>query len=301
MLGGTRVRFHGVRGSTPCAGHRYERYGGNTSCVSVEVDGHNPVIFDMGTGLRPYGEELVGFATSGPEGRADPCNPFHGTVLLTHLHWDHIQGLPFFAPVGNPDATLDVYGPAQEEGPLADVFTGVMRPPYFPIRPAQLQGTVRFHEAADDDFAVNGAKVRSRWVRHTSPTLGFRVDVEGVSVAYLSDHATGCTDDPADYVPPAVLELCDGADLVIHDSQHTCEEYESKWFYGHCTVDYAVHVAREAGARNLMLFHHCPSHADDDIDLMLVHARELAGRVAGGLEVMAAHEGLCIELHQSVR
>lgn len=298
MRGGTRVRFHGVRGSTPCAGDRYERYGGNTSCVSIEVDGHAPVIFDMGTGLRPYGEQLVGFPTSGPEARSAPFGAFQGTVLLTHLHWDHIQGLPFFAPIGNPEATLDVYGPRQEDGPLADVFTGVMRPPYFPISPAQLEGTVRFHDTDNNSFAVNGAKVRSRWVRHTSPTLGFRVDVEGVSVAYLSDHATGCSDDPADYVPHEVLELCDGADLVIHDSQHTCDEYEKKWFYGHCTVDYAVHVAREASARHLMLFHHCPTHTDDDVDLMLLHARDLAARVSSGdLDVSAASEGLCVELH----
>jgi phosphoribosyl 1,2-cyclic phosphodiesterase len=287
-----------VRGSTPCAGARYERYGGNTSCVSLEVDGHDPVIFDMGTGLRPYGEQLAGFPSSGPEARQAPFGAFHGTVLLTHLHWDHIQGLPFFSPLGNPDATLDVYGPRQDEGPLDQVFTGVMRPPYFPITPEGLTGTVRFHDAAHDDFAVNGSKVRSRWVRHTSPTLGFRVEVEGVSIAYLSDHGPGCSDDPDDYVPPDVLELCDGADLVIHDSQHTCDEYETKWFYGHCTVEYAVHVARESGAQRLMLFHHCPTHSDADIDLMLLHARDLGAR--NGLEVMAAQEGLCLELHHSL-
>jgi phosphoribosyl 1,2-cyclic phosphodiesterase len=237
---------------------------------------------------------LVGYPTSGPEARSAPFGAFHGTVLLTHLHWDHIQGLPFFAPLGNEDAVLDVYGPAQEEGTLDEVFTGVMRPPYFPIRPADLNGAVRFHDAGTDDFAINGAKVRSRWVRHTSPTLGFRVEVEGVSVAYLSDHGPGCSDDPENYVPPDVLELCDGADLVIHDSQHTCDEYETKWFYGHCTVEYAVHVAQEAGARELMLFHHCPTHSDDDLDLMLVHARDLGART--GLEVRAAAEGLCLEL-----
>jgi phosphoribosyl 1,2-cyclic phosphodiesterase len=297
--GGTRVRFHGTRGSTPCAGARYERYGGNTSCVSFEADGHPPVIFDMGTGLRPYGEELVGFATSGPEGRSHPpFGAFHGAVLLTHLHWDHIQGLPFFGPLGDPDATLDVYGPRQEEGSLADVFTGVMRPPYFPIRPDQIGGAVRFHDSAHDDFAVNGAKVRSRWVRHTSPTLGFRAEVEGVTVAYLSDHGPGCVGDRDDFVPADVLDLCDSADLVIHDSQHTWEEYESKRHYGHCTVDYAVHVAREAGARRLALFHHCPTHSDGDVDLMLLHARELCARASGSLDVFAAAEGLTVDLHQ---
>jgi phosphoribosyl 1,2-cyclic phosphodiesterase len=294
---GARVRFHGVRGSTPCAGPRYDRYGGNTSCVSVEADGHQPVIFDMGTGLRPYGEQLVGFPTSGPEATDNqPFGAFHGSALLTHLHWDHIQGLPFFAPLGDGDATLDVYGPRQDEGDLGDVFAGCMRPPYFPIRPEQLVGAVRFHDAGHDDFAVNGAKVRSRWVRHTSPTLGFRVDLEGVSVAYLSDHGPGCVGDDDTFVPDDVLDLCDGADLVIHDSQHTSEEYAQKRHYGHCTVEYAVQVAREAGARRLALFHHCPTHCDDDVDLMLVHARDLAQRVAGGLEVLAAAEGLTLEL-----
>ena len=101
MRGGIKLSFHGVRGSTPCAGDQYERYGGNTSCVSLEADGHDPIIFDMGTGLRPCGQTLA----------AD--GPFHGTVLLSHLHWDHIQGLPFFGPISEPDAVLDVYGPAQ--------------------------------------------------------------------------------------------------------------------------------------------------------------------------------------------
>jgi ribonuclease BN (tRNA processing enzyme) len=140
--------------------------------------------------------------------------------------------------------------------------------------------------------------VRSRWVRHTSPTLGFRAEVEGVTVAYLSDHGPGCVGDPDDFVPTDVLDLCDSADLVIHDSQHTSEEYEAKRHYGHCTVDYAVHVAREAGARRLALFHHCPTHSDGDVDLMLLHARELCARASGSLDVFAAAEGLTVDLHQ---
>ncbi len=288
MRGGLQLSFHGVRGSTPCAGEQYRRYGGNTSCVSLEVEGHDPLIFDMGTGFRPCGQAL---ATD---------DPFHGTVLLTHLHWDHIQGLPFFGPMSQPDAVLDVYGPAQEEGPLDAVFAGVMRPPYFPITPDELHGTARFHDAGNDDFGINGAKVRSRWVRHTSPTIGFRVDVDGMSVAYVSDHGPGCSDDSDDFVPPDVLDLADGVDVLIHDSQHTCEEFEHKRHFGHSTVDYAVHVAREAGARRLVLFHHCPSHSDDDVDLMHLYANALAERVAGNLEVLAAREGLVVELQHAL-
>jgi phosphoribosyl 1,2-cyclic phosphodiesterase len=284
VRGGIQLSFHGVRGSTPCAGPQYDRYGGNTSCVALEADGHDPIIFDMGTGLRPCGQVL------GVDG------PFHGTVLLSHLHWDHIQGLPFFGPISAADAVLDIYGPAQEAGPLAAVFAGVMRQPYFPITPDELHGTVRFHDAANDDFAVNGAKVRSRWVRHTSPTIGFRVELEGNSVAYVSDHGPGCSDDPDDFVPPEILDLTDGVDVLIHDAQHTCEEFEHKRHFGHSTVDYAVHVARVAGARQLVLFHHCPSHSDDYVDLMHLYSSALAERVAGGLEVLAAREGLVVEL-----
>jgi ribonuclease BN (tRNA processing enzyme) len=237
------------------------------------------VILDLGTGLRNYGEHLT------REGRLDG---YHGTVLLTHLHWDHIQGLPFFAPMAAGGGTIEVYGPVQPDGPLDVVFTGVMSPPYFPIRPDELRGAVSFQGVDSDDFALNGTKVRSRWVRHTDPTLGFRVDVEGVSIAYLSDHGPGTVpDDPDDYVPREVLELCDGVDLLIHDAQHTNDEYEQKRSWGHCTIDYAIHVAREAGARELALFHHCPSHGDDRVDELLRDARDLVARI-GGPEVFAA-------------
>lgn len=258
--------------------------------MSLEAEDHPPVIFDMGTGMRPCGQYLANAPRNGANGA------FHGTVLLTHLHWDHIQGLPFFAPVSRRDATLDVYGPAQEEGALADVFRGVMRPPYFPITPNELHGTVRFHGAGTDDFPVGGAKVRSRWVRHTSPTIGFRVELDGVAVAYVSDHGPGCSDDPDDYVPPDVLDLCDGVDVLIHDSQHTCEEFESKRHFGHSTIDYAVHVAVESGAHQLVLFHHCPTHGDDAVDRMLVQAGEIAERARGNLRVIAASEGLTLEV-----
>jgi phosphoribosyl 1,2-cyclic phosphodiesterase len=288
VRGGIKLTFHGVRGSTPCAGEQYRRYGGNTSCAALEVESHDPIIFDMGTGLRPCGQTLA----------AD--TPFHGTILLSHLHWDHIQGLPFFAPISQPDAVVDIYGPAQEAGPLDVVFAGVMCQPYFPITPDELHGTVRFHGSGNEDFAVNGAKVRSRWIRHTSPTIGFRVDVEGVSVAYVSDHGPGCSDDPEDFVPADVLELSDGVDLLIHDAQHTCEEFEGKRHFGHSTVDYAVHVAREAGARRLALFHHCPTHSDDNVDLMHLYGSALAERVAENLEVLAAREGLVVELQHAL-
>lgn len=286
MSGAVRVLFNGVRGSTPCAGDAYARYGGHSSCVVVESDGSQPIIFDLGTGLRPYGLQQAG--------------EFHGSVLLSHLHWDHVQGLPFFTPMHREGATLEVYGPRQSDGSLGEVFGEMMRPPFFPIRPGQLAGDIRFHDTGDDDFPLGTAKVRSRWVRHVGPTLGFRVDVHGVSVAYVPDHGPGCNaDDPDDYVPHEVLELCDGVDLLIHDAQHTPEEYGPKRHWGHCTVEYAAHVAREAGARNLVLFHHDPSHADDDLDVILRDTCDFASKI-GAPDVRAAYEGLAIELYPAI-
>lgn len=292
-----RVTFHGVRGSTPCDGPQLSRYGGNTSCVAVDVEGQAPIVFDLGTGLRNFGLALL------EDQRADE---FQGTVLLSHLHWDHVQGLPFFVPLHRPGAELDVYGPRQEEGPLDEVFTGMMQPPYFPITPEQLEGTVRFHDVGDDDFPLSTtAKVRSRWIRHVGPTLGYRLEWQGVSIAYLSDHGQGCvgtqskaglTEDRSDdFVPEDVLDLCDGVDLLIHDAQHTPSEFAQKRHWGHCTVDYAVHVAKESGAQRLALFHHDPAHSDDQIDLLVRAARETADCIGGG-EVLAASEGLSLEL-----
>ena len=289
MTGGVAVTFHGVRGSTPCDGPHLARYGGNTSCVTIEVPGQLPIVFDLGTGLRNFGLALH------EQGRAEG---FHASVLLSHLHWDHVQGLPFFAPLHDPDALLDVYGPRQSDGPLGEVFSGLMRPPYFPIRPEQLEGTVVFHDVGDDDFPIGTAKIRSRWVRHVGPTLGYRLDWNGVSVAYVSDHGQGCSHggfEGDEFVPHEVLELCDGVDLLIHDAQHTPGEFERKRQWGHCTVDYALHVAREAGAQRLALFHHDPSHVDAQVDVLLRDALDVVDRNGGG-EVFAAYEGLAIDL-----
>jgi phosphoribosyl 1,2-cyclic phosphodiesterase len=281
MSGGIRIVFNGVRGSTPCAGPEYAHFGGHSSCVAIETDNAPPLLFDLGTGLRPYSRRCDG--------------DFHGTVLLSHLHWDHVQGLPFFTPLHRAGSTLDVFGPRQEEG-LGPVFAQMMRPPFFPITPEQLMGDVRFHDLGEDDFPVGGAKVRSRWVRHVGPTLGYRVDVNGLSVAYVPDHGPGCNPDhPDDYIPHEMLELCDGVDVLIHDAQHTRAEYEPKRHWGHCTVDYAVHVAREAGARRLVLFHHDPSHSDDDIVAIERSASDYAARI-GGPDVAAGYDGLEIAL-----
>ncbi len=273
------VTFYGVRGSTPCPSDANQRYGGNTSCVGIEVPGQPPLALDLGTGLRFWGEHL-------PQDGS-----FHGHVLVTHLHWDHVQGLPFFVPVNREGATLDIYAPRQSHSKVADRFAEFMCPPYFPIGLESLAGEVRFHDLLDDDLVIGDAKVRARWVPHIGPTLGFRVETGGASVVYLPDHQEPL--DCSGRIAGEVLELCDGADLVIHDAQYTADEFQRKSQWGHCSVEYALHVAREAGARRLALFHHDPDHHDDLVDRILEEARQ--SRDGGHLgEVLAAHEGLTV-------
>jgi phosphoribosyl 1,2-cyclic phosphodiesterase len=274
------VSFYGVRGSTPCPGPSNARYGGNTACVVVERPGEPPIILDLGTGLREYGETLPHDGS------------FLGTALVTHLHWDHVQGLPFFVPILRDGARIDVYGPAPDDGrTLAEAFAGFMRPPYFPATVEQLPGEIEFHDLGSEDVQVGKAKVTARPVPHVGSTNGYRIDSAGRTVAYISDHQQ-----PAGglgSISDDVLGLCDGVDLMIHDAQYTAEEFAGKCDWGHCTVEYAVGLAREASARTLVLFHHDPVHDDDFIDCMLTTARRVAGP---DLEVIAAYEGLTVSL-----
>lgn len=272
--------FYGVRGSCPCPCEENQRYGGNTACVVLQVGDEPPIVLDLGTGLRSFG------TTQPLDGS------FHATALVTHIHWDHVQGLPFFPPADRVGATFDIYGPRQNEGPLQEVFGDLMRPPYFPVRFTDLRGRISFHDVGEDDFAIGNAKVRVRSVPHVGPTVGYRIEWDGATVAYISDHQAPVG---LDTVADSVLELAEDVDLLIHDAQYTRAEFAEKSHWGHCTVDYAVMVARQARARRLALFHHDPSHDDARIDELLAHAREIAGDTSIE-EVVAAYEGLQIQL-----
>jgi phosphoribosyl 1,2-cyclic phosphodiesterase len=202
-----------------------------------------------------------------------------------------VQGLPFFAPVLRPGASFHVYGPPQdEEGTLGDAFAHFMRPPFFPVTTKDLLGDIHFHDVWDEDLELDGAKVKVRSVPHVGLTNGYRIDMGGASVAYISDHQMPL--DGSHTVAEGVRELVDGVDLLIHDAQYTVDEFPQKATWGHCTTDYAVHVAREAGARRLVLFHHDPTHDDDFVDTMVARARSLAD--GSGIEVLGAQEGLVI-------
>jgi phosphoribosyl 1,2-cyclic phosphodiesterase len=249
--------------------------------VLVESPSTDPILLDLGTGLRFAGQTLP------------PDGPVQAHALVTHLHWDHVQGLPFFTPLLRASARLDVWGPDQATETLGEAFERFMGPPYFPVSVADLPGHVAFHRFDDERRVIGGAEVLARRVPHVGPTNGYRITVGDVSIAYVPDHQQP-VDGSLD-ISDEVLELCDGVDLLIHDAQYTPEEFTAKSTWGHCTVEFALSVAASAGARRLVLFHHDPSHGDDMVDRLLAEAR--AHPLAEKLdEVLAAHEGLTISL-----
>ena len=273
-----RLSFYGVRGSTPSFHELNLRYGGNTATVVLDEPDEDPILFDLGTGLRAYG------TTCPMDGS------FAASAFVTHIHWDHVQGLPFFAPLHVAGARLDVYGPHQDEGSLAEVIDDLMKPPYFPVRYGDLEGEIRFHDVTADTVLVGSRKVTVRPVPHKGATVGYRVDSARASVAYISDHQAPLT---LDTVADSVLELANGVDVLIHDSQYTHEEFLRKSDWGHCTLEYALLVAKLAKAKKLVLFHHDPAHSDDILDRLFA---ELAHSAEGsGVEVIGAYEGLVLD------
>src|SRR5699024_1926748 len=283
------VTFWGVRGSTPCPSRANVRYGGNTACVTIEAPGLDPIICDLGTGLRFYGEQVMAERSKNPNGEVE-VEGFRALALVTHLHWDHVQGLPFFDPIHLPDTSLAVYGRADDDDTLGDAFGRFMRPPFFPITAVQLIGDVSFHDFVDSELTWGRARVIARDVPHTGPTNGYRIEVDGRSIVYISDHQQP---DDIDEIAPEVLELCANADLLIHDAQYDDTEFVQKADWGHCTVEYAVKVAARSGARRLVLFHHDPAHHDVIMDDLLAGARRMAEGTTIE-EVLAAQEGLTV-------
>lgn len=275
------ITFYGTRGSTPCPSERNPRYGGNTSSVVVEAPGSPPILLDLGTGVRFYGLTIP------------PSQPLRAVALVSHLHWDHVQGLPFFPPVLRPGSRLDFYSPAPGGGAgLGETVDRALQPPWFPVRLADLPGELHFHEVGSDRFEVGEVTVTTAPVPHTGPTAGFRLDWRGQSLAFVPDHQQPT--DGSRYLDPAVRELIRGVDLLIHDAQYTQDEFRRKRDWGHSTVEYAVEVALQAGVGMLAMYHHDPDHDDDEVDRLVAEARQARG--CRPLEVFAAYEGLELTL-----
>jgi len=272
-----RLHLCGVRGSTPAPGGEFTRVGGHTSCVAIAHDGdaHPRLVLDAGTGLRNV-TALMGDA------------PFEGSLLLGHLHWDHTQGLPFFAAADRPDGRVCVHLPVAAGAP-DDALSGLMAPPFFPISVAGLRGEWSFYPLDEGWFDVEGFSVLAREIPHRGGrTFGFRVSDGQRSIAYLSDHgpiALGAGPDGWGPYHEAAMELAEGVDLLLHDAQFTAAELAARPHFGHSAVDYAVRLAERGDVGRMLLFHHDPSRTDDEVDALVAAC---AGAV---VDVSAAREG----------
>jgi phosphoribosyl 1,2-cyclic phosphodiesterase len=255
-----RIHLCGVRGSTPAPGKDFLRYGGHTSCVAIARDSAAvpTLILDAGTGVRNVTPLL--------EGKA-----FSGTILLTHLHWDHVQGLPFFQGGDRDDARVSLLLPAQDDGaPAEQVLARAMSPPHFPIRPNGLRGDWTFGTIGPSQRDAEGFSVEAREIPHKGGrTLGYRVSDGRAVVAYVTDHcptALGPGPDGWGAYHAAALELAEGADVLVHDAHLLAEEVAAEGSFGHAAADYAVGLAIRAGARRVVLFHHKPDRTDTALD-----------------------------------
>jgi ribonuclease BN (tRNA processing enzyme) len=280
-----RVAFCGVRGSTPAPGIDFVRYGGHTSCLALFHDGaaRPALLLDAGTGLQRASRLLEG-------------EPFDGTILLTHLHWDHVLGLPFFAAADNLDARVQVLLPEQPGGASAEsVLARIMSPPYFPVGPTELRGAWTHATVAEGELQVEGFDVRAIEIPHKGGrTFGYRVSDGRATLVYMPDHCPttlGPGEDGFGAYHPAALELARDADVLVHDAQLLPSELAAEADFGHSAADYPIELARRAGARTVVLFHHRHDRTDDALD-------GLARRLGGGREpaVSVASEGTLLEL-----
>jgi len=294
------VTFWGVRGSIPVPGKSTIRYGGNTPCVTVEQD-DTLIIIDCGTGLRVLGQNLL--AKSG----GDPINAH---ILLSHTHWDHIQGFPFFTPAFIPDNSFTVYGAKGVNRQIEDTLAGQMESPYFPVALEAMAASLNFKPLDEQMFTIGNLTIETFNLNHPGNALGFRISGVDGAIAYISDHEpyyrltttslTGGEEDQ-EKIDSAIIrdraytDFIKGTDLLIEDSPYTEDEYTSRAGWGHACVDDVVELALAAGVTRLGLFHHEPTHDDSKMDEIVTHCRNLL-RPNDKLDVFAAQEGSHIKL-----
>jgi len=270
-----RIKFWGVRGSIACASPDHMKYGGNTSCIEVQAGDHR-FVMDAGTGIRNYGKVIL----------EDDIRRTY--LLLTHTHWDHINGFPFFTPAYDPRRTITIMaGHLKNQGGVENVLSTQMHNPMFPVPLEAMQAQLEFRdfEAGDDLTLYDDLTVRTAPLNHPNGATAYRIDYDGKSVVYVTDteHIPGKPDQN-------ILGLIEGADLVIYDSTYTEEEFPEKIGWGHSTWNEGVRLCRAANVKQMAIFHHDPEHLDDFMDDIAAQAK------AEWENTFVCHEGMDITL-----
>ncbi len=270
-----------MRGSIPTPGRGTVRYGGNTTCVEVRI-GDDIIILDAGTGLRLLGQSL--FAEF-------PEQPLSLTLLISHTHWDHIQGLPFFAPIYDARCRLRILGGEGARKGLVEALAGQMESTYFPVPFSKLPSNIEIEELREFNFAIGNTLVRAQRANHPGFCVGYRLFSPDGLVCFFPDTEPRPGGDDRE-----MIDFIRDADVLILDSQYSRAEYRRHTGWGHGCVEDSVALALRAGVKKLILFHHDPSHDDRTIDGLVQHARALVKKQRGKLKVEAAREGLAIQL-----
>lgn len=282
------VRFRGVRGSIPVPADAQRRYGGNTSCLEVRC-GEQLLILDAGTGLRTLGDDLL---------RApNPC-PIEAAILLSHTHWDHIQGLPFFAPAYRDHNRVTLYAPHRRAAQVQSALDNQMHPIHFPVPMEEMRGLRPVEQLSPSATRIGAVEIETIELNHPGGCAGFKLRFGEAAIAYLPDHEPYRA--PAGQLPPSaqrqLIKFLHGVDVLILDTQYTAEEYEKRAGWGHGCLPDSVRLALDAAARHLVLFHHDPTHTDEELDAMVATARAMAN--GSGLTIEAAAENQVLTIDQ---
>ena len=274
-----RIKLWGTRGSIAASGPETVRYGGDTSAVEVRSTAGDMIVLDGGSGLRPIGAVEV------PE-RID--------ILLSHLHMDHVQGLPFFAPMLDPEVEVHVWGPVSLSRTLRERLSRYLSPPLFPVRIRDLANVV-LHDVIPGTFQIGNIEVRADLICHPGITLGYRLSENGSSLTYLPDHEPAFGEQrypgPPDWT--SGFDLASEADVLIHDAQYDDDEYETKVGWGHSSIGHLAEFAELTGVEKVVTFHHDPGHDDERLDAL--HER-LEATIDGDIEVVRGTAGATLEL-----
>jgi phosphoribosyl 1,2-cyclic phosphodiesterase len=286
------VRFWGTRGSIPSPGPSTVRYGGNTPCVELRTAEGWLVILDAGTGIRELGRSLLERANG---------SPIAGDVFLTHAHWDHIQGIPFFAPLFHKGNHFTIWGSKSLQTSIDRVVRDQMSPVVFPVTFEELEARIDFQELSEEECEGHGYDVAAMAVRHPGGALGYRFEdrnAKGGGLVYVSDNELSPKakyDDPPGW-RERFVEFARGASILVHDAMFTREEYDAFVGWGHSTYEDVVQLALDSEVKRLVLFHHRPERTDDEVDRWVEICRKVVAQKGARLEVVAAAEGMSLTI-----
>ena len=289
-----QVQFWGTRGSIPKPGPTTIRYGGNTLCIEIRTARGTLVIIDCGTGLHGLGLKLLSGGSRG----------LTGHILISHTHWDHIQGVPFFAPFFVPGNTWDICGPKGLNQSLRETLAGQMQHTYFPVSPDQFGATLRYHDLVEGTFEIDDIKVTTQYLNHPALTLGYRLEADGAVIVYCCDHepfSRAVAEGQAGFsgLDQRHADFVEGADLLIHDAQYTAAEYPSKVGWGHSSMEFVVGLAQQANVKHVALAHHDPLRTDEALEGIVERLKTESAAKRSQLVISAAAEGKVIEVKSS--